>query len=61
MLGDGERRLGSHQAVARIMAVSAHLTQDAGWAHTGKETAQKKITMHAQKSVKEKKHFSRNS
>lgn len=37
MLGDGERRLGSNEAVTRIVAVSAHLTQDAGWTHAGKK------------------------
>lgn len=38
MLRDGERGLGSHEVVAGVMAMSAHLTQDAGRAHAGKET-----------------------
>lgn len=37
MFWDGERCLGSHEVVARVMAMSAHLTQDAGWAHAGGE------------------------
>lgn len=37
MLRDGERCLGSHEVVAGVMAMSAHLTQDAGRAHTGRE------------------------
>lgn len=38
MLRDGERGLGSHEVVAGVMAMSAHLTQDAGRAHAGRET-----------------------
>lgn len=41
MLRDGERGLGSHQVVAGVVAVSAHLTQDAGRAHAGREQAHK--------------------
>lgn len=41
MLRDGKRCLGSHKVVAGVMAVSTHLTQDAGWTHaacgSGKE------------------------
>lgn len=33
MLWDGQRRLGSDEVVAGVVAVSAHLTQDAGRAH----------------------------
>lgn len=41
MLGDGQRRLGSHEVVAGVMAVSAHLTQDAGRAHAAGGKSQK--------------------
>lgn len=37
VLGDGERGLGSHEVVAGVMAMSAHLTQDAGRAHAGRD------------------------
>lgn len=37
MLRDGQRCLGSHEVVAGVMAMSAHLTQDAGGAHTAAE------------------------
>lgn len=37
MFRDGERCLGSHEVVARVMAMSAHLTQDAGRAHAGRQ------------------------
>lgn len=40
MLRDGERCLGSHEVVAGVMAMSAHLTQDAGRAYTGREMGQ---------------------
>lgn len=39
VLGDGQGRLGSHEVVAGVVAVSAHLTQDAGRAHAGREPA----------------------
>ena len=42
MLRDGERCLGSHEVVAGVMAVSAHLTKDAGRAYTGRTQAKKK-------------------
>lgn len=37
MFGDGERSLGSYEVVAGVMAMSAHLTQDAGRTHTARE------------------------
>lgn len=37
VLRDGQGRLGSHEVVAGVVAVSAHLTQDAGRAHAGRE------------------------
>lgn len=40
MLGDGQRRLGSDEVVAGVVAVSAHLTQDAGRAHAVKRAVQ---------------------
>lgn len=45
MLRDGERCLGSHEVVAGVMAMSAHLTQDAGRAHAGRDKANKNINM----------------
>lgn len=33
VLGDGQGGLGSHEVVAGVVAMSAHLTQDAGRAH----------------------------
>lgn len=44
MLRDGQRCLGSHKVVAGVMAMSAHLTQDAGRAHTEKQRDQKRRT-----------------
>ena len=46
MLGDGERRLGSHEVVAGVMAMSAHLAQDAGRTHTGGEEDNKNMNSH---------------
>lgn len=51
MLGDGERCLGSHKVVAGVMAMSAHLTQDAGRAHTGGGKADKNINMDTHKAA----------
>lgn len=41
MLRDGQRCLGSHKVVAGVMAMSAHLTQDAGRAHTENKKTKK--------------------
>ena len=50
VLGDGEGRLGSHEVVARVVAVSAHLTQDAGRAHADREK-HKNIDMSTKKAA----------
>lgn len=51
MLRDGERCLGSHEVVAGVMAMSAHLTQDAGRAHTGGEQADRNLNMDTQEAA----------
>lgn len=47
MLRDGQRCLGSHEVVAGVMAMSAHLTQDAGGAHaaSGKQKRHKRDSL----------------
>lgn len=54
MLRDGQRCLGSHEVVAGVMAMSAHLTQDAGGAHTGsgRQKHHKRIRLHQHKGQK---------
>lgn len=56
MLRDGQRCLGSHKVVAGVMAMSAHLTQDAGRAHTeSKEIKKENSNLHSEQRYKEKK------